>query len=241
MNIRKILTIATLAMVGGAALICVTAVLGLVELDLGSSINTISKLLVTFCVLAAGLGLAINSIGLLERKNRLAFVGIGLISVSALLMLIWAWFGIEGVFTQIAGSFALLSVLVNFIISSIFRLGKKYLWFQIITFAVMFIVISGYIAMIWSNGDLGDNLVTGLVAFTIIAIAFAIAISVMAKNNFNRQSVGADYGEKVRDGNRVYALEREIEDARRENALLREKIDDLNSEIARLKEQLNNK
>ncbi len=143
-NIKKGLTIGTIVGLGICALMLILTIFGISFFD-----GTKLKILITFACLTVGGYFSISSYSALGRNKTLGIISFCLIWMSVVLILISAWFSTPSVFGDITLAIALLSVLFNFIVSNVLKLGKHYLIIQIIcdliiSLLILFILLLAY-------------------------------------------------------------------------------------------------
>lgn len=143
-NIKKSLTIGTIIGLSLCALMLILTIFGISFFD-GIKL----KILITCACFTVGGYFSISSYSALNRNKPLGIVSFCLIWMSVVLILISAWFSTSSVFGDITLTIALLSVLFNFIVSNMLKLGKHYLIIQIICniiigLLILFILLLAY-------------------------------------------------------------------------------------------------
>lgn len=151
------------------------------------------NILLTFATLTGVFLLLLNSLTLLKRKKALAIFSFCLVLISAILLLIYFWLFNDYIltfFARIVYSFALFSVLLNIISSSVLKLNKYLISVQISAYAVFLLTFSILAGLVWGvnifTSDLLSKLFCGLVLLSII---FFIVISVISKQQLRKNEI----------------------------------------------------
>lgn len=185
-----------------------------------------AKLVATAGTLTVAPSVALNSITLLvDKKNKISYVSLGLIVVSGLMFLIlfWAGIGFGSVAVKICLTLAILSVTINIIVGDILRLGKKFLYIQIPTYAFFAIFDFFIIALIFGSQMLGKNGIFQLfIAVIILALGGIIALAVLSKKQDDNFKTATKQSEEM-------------------VTISKQEYDNLKARIAELEKQLNDK
>lgn len=170
---KKKVSLITLVFVCLSALLAILALFGVLKLK-----GAMTDLLFSFLTLAVAGLLTLNSCTMLERKNKLALVSLGLISGSALLVIIALWTNLssKGIYLDATLTLCILSVCFNLIISNILKLQNKHLPIQIIFYICFAIVAIFLVAASWGS----DILEKGLKIFILFIILSLLGFGVLA-------------------------------------------------------------
>lgn len=171
---RKITSIATLVLSG-------YVVLELILLLLGVSFLGGTALFFSILTLAVAGFFAINSLNMIEKNKTIGFVSLGLICLSALLIVIALCVDISGsLYLNLTISFGLLSVLFSIIVSSGLDLGKSNLVMQIIVYLLVFATDVIATLGIFGVVDLGEIIVFFCIMI-LLCILGVVVLKVLAK------------------------------------------------------------
>lgn len=171
---RKITSIATLVLSG-------YVVLELILLLLGVSFLGGTALFFSILTLAVAGFFAINSLNMIEKNKTIGFVSLGLICLSALLIVIALCVDISGsLYLNLTISFGLLSVLFSIIVSSGLDLGKSNLAIQIIVYLLVFVTDVIATLGIFGVVDLGEIIVFFCIMI-LLCILGVVVLKVLAK------------------------------------------------------------
>lgn len=171
---RKITSIATLVLSG-------YVVLELILLLLGVSFLGGTALFFSILTIAVAGFFAINSLNMIEKNKTIGFVSLGLICLSALLIVIALCVDISGsLYLNLTISFGLLSVLFSIIVSSGLDLGKSNLAIQIIVYLLVFLTDVIATLGIFGVVDLGEIIVFFCIMI-LLCILGVVVLKVLAK------------------------------------------------------------
>lgn len=171
---RKITSIATLVLSG-------YVVLELILLLLGVSFLGGTALFFSILTIAVAGFFAINSLNMIEKNKTIGFVSLGLICLSALLIVIALCVDISGsLYLNLTISFGLLSVLFSIIVSSGLDLGKSNLAIQIIVYLLVFVTDVIATLGIFGVVDLGEIIVFFCIMI-LLCILGVVVLKVLAK------------------------------------------------------------
>lgn len=171
---RKITSIATLVL-------SAYVVLELILLLLGVSFLGGSSLFFSILTLAVAGFFAINSLNMIDKNKTIGFVSLGLICLSALLIVIALCVDISGsLYLNLTVSFGLLSVLFSIIVSSGLDLGKNNLAIQIIVYLLVFVTDVIATLGIFGVVDLGEILVFFCIMILLCVLGIVV-LKVLAK------------------------------------------------------------
>lgn len=162
--------------------------------------GTYAKLVATTGTLTIAPSVALNSITLLvDKKNKISFISLGLIAASSILFLIlfWAGVGFGSVAVKICLTLAILSITINVIVGDVLKLGKKYLFVQIPTYALFAVFDYFVISLIFGSKILSkDAMLQIFIAVIILGVGGIIALAVLSKKQDGADSAAA----KTEDG-----------------------------------------
>lgn len=188
MNLKKIVSIGTIACFCISACLLITGIFGVAIFE-----GVISKILITFACLAVGGYFAINAINLYGKNKTLSLVSIGLIGLSILGILINTYFGIEAeLFGRIIFTLALVSVLFNVVVNNVLSFGKNLLALQIIVYVIILACIILAVLSIFEVG-LSDALTKVMISLIVLSVVGVIVLAVIKK----KQPVGEIASGKV--------------------------------------------
>lgn len=178
---KKKISIITIIFVAVSALIAILALFGAFKIR-----NGIADLLFTSLTLSVSGLLILNSVNMLEKKNKLAIVSLSLISISALLVIIALWSNVSSsnVYMETTLTACILSVCFSLITSNILKLQNKYLWLQISSYVCFVIVAIFLISAAWGSNLLGNN-VKIFVLFIILSLFGIGVLAVLSKKQIN--------------------------------------------------------
>ncbi len=172
---KKITSIATIVL---SAYVVLSLILTLLDINFLGGFNS---LFFTMLVLAIAGFFAINSLNMVGKNKTIGFVSLGLIALSALLIIIAVWIDISGsLYLNITVSFGLLSVLFDIIVSSGLDLGKKNLVVQIIVYLIAFVTDLTATLGIFGVVDLGEILTVFLIMI-LLSVLGIVVLKVLAK------------------------------------------------------------
>ncbi len=171
---RKITSIATI-------ILSAYVILELILLLLGVDFLGGFSLFFTMLTLAVAGFFAINSLNMICKNKVIGFVSLGLICLSALLIIIALWVSISGsLYLNLTISFGLLSVLFSIIVSSGLDLGKNNLVIQILVYILVFATDVVATLGIFGVVDLSEIIVFFAIMI-LLCIMGVIVLKVLAK------------------------------------------------------------
>lgn len=171
---RKISSIATIVLSGYVIL---ELILLLLKIDFWGGFN----LFFTALTLAVAGFFAINSLNMVGKNKIIGYVSLGLICLSALLIIIALWVTISGsLYLNLTISFGLLSVLFSIIVSSGLDLGRSNLAVQIIVYILVFVTDVVATLGIFGVLDLSEIIVFFAIMI-LLCIMGIITLKVLAK------------------------------------------------------------
>lgn len=171
---RKISSIATIVLSGYVIL---ELILLLLKIDFWGGFN----LFFTALTLAVAGFFAINSLNMVGKNKIIGYVSLGLICLSALLIIIALWVAISGsLYLNLTISFGLLSVLFSIIVSSGLDLGRSNLAVQIIVYILVFVTDVVATLGIFGVLDLSEIIVFFAIMI-LLCIMGIITLKVLAK------------------------------------------------------------
>ena len=219
-KLKKILMIISLSGVGVAALMLILAVFG-VNILKGVTL----RILLIDATIAVAAGISINEIAVIKRKKVLGYVGLALLSLSALFAIIifsTNLFVNGGFFNKLTEIFAITSVMFIIIISLYSKLVKSFVAMQIPTYACL-VAIDIILALL----ILGVKVfkVPGIphifAILCIVAVALLISLSVISAKMKSSEPV-----EKVKKDMILVPTE-EYNNLKAENERLKAEIEEL--------------
>lgn len=186
---KKRISLFTLIFVIMSALIAILALFNVIKLK-----GAIADLLFTFLTLSVAGILTINSCTMLERKNKLAIVSLGLISTSALLVIIalWANLSSNGVYMEVTLTACILSVCFNLITSNILKLQNRYIAVQIIAYLCFAIFSIFLISASW-GANIFDKTAKIFILFLILSLLGIGVLAVLSKKQSESEPPSLDY------------------------------------------------
>lgn len=172
---KKITSIATIVL---SCYVVLSLILTLLDINFLGRFNS---LFFTVLVLAIAGFFTINSLNMVDKNKTIGFVSLGLIALSAVLIIIAVWIDISGsIYLNITVSFGLLSVLFDIIVSSGLDLGKKNLVIQIVVYLIAFITDLTATLGLFGVVDLGEILTLFLIMI-LLSVLGIIVLKVLAK------------------------------------------------------------
>lgn len=172
---KKITSIATIVL---SCYVVLSLILTLLDINFLGGFNS---LFFTVLVLAIAGFFTINSLNMVDKNKTIGFVSLGLIALSAVLIIIAVWIDISGsIYLNITVSFGLLSVLFDIIVSSGLDLGKKNLVIQIVVYLIAFITDLTATLGLFGVVDLGEILTLFLIMI-LLSVLGIIVLKVLAK------------------------------------------------------------
>lgn len=214
---KKALTITSISCIIVSALLGILFAFGVIEIE-----GFLGKLLLTLLIVGIGALLSLNGASLLERSfNILAIISLAFISLSCLLAVIQFWAGFKwGLFGQLTLIISIFSILFNFIVSYILKLGRQKLGYQIATYSFM-AIFDIFITIQIINGDFLDGFITRIFIVDIILAFVGMAIlAILSKkslNNENPDFVKIPKAEYQALKERIAELEKELENYSKTN------------------------
>lgn len=186
---KKKVSFFTIVFVVLSALLAILGLFGVFKLE-----GAIADLLFTFLTLSVAGLLTINSCTMLERKNKLALISLGLISASALLVIVGLWSNISStnLYMEITLTACILSVCFNLITSNILKLQNKYLVIQILSYVCFSAVAIFLISASW-GGELINNFSKIFILFIILSLLGMGILAVFSKRQTNDYSTTSEY------------------------------------------------
>lgn len=178
---KKKISLFTIIFVISSALIAILGLFGVLKLE-----DSVADLLFTCLTLSVAGLLSINSASILERKNKLAFVSLGLICTSALLVVVWLWSNVTSpsLFTKATLTLCILSVCFNLILSNTSKLQNKHIVLQTLSYICFIIVAIFLIDLSWEGTFLENNLKI-FVLFIILSLLGLGILAVLSKKQAN--------------------------------------------------------
>ena len=117
---------------------------------------------------------------MLSKNKILGYVSFGLIGLSLLFMVLFIWKIIDNrIFNLAVLTVSLLSVLFIFLVSNGLKLGRKFLVVQVVSDAILSLLIIFILISSYGWIELGDVLIPFLINIILSVVAF-ITISVLA-------------------------------------------------------------
>ncbi|MBE6124477.1 MAG: hypothetical protein E7184_02995 [Erysipelotrichaceae bacterium] len=174
---KKGLTIGTLIGLGLCALMLILSILG-ISFFKGTRLD----LLLIVATLTVGGYFSISSAEVLKRNKTLGIVSTSLIGVAVVLVISTVLFDTGSVFGDVTFTFALLSVLFNFIVSTKLKLGNKQFLVQIGSYSILSIFILLCVLSIFGVLKIGDILSVFLILLVLSIVSF-VTVSVLANKS----------------------------------------------------------
>lgn len=187
---KKKISFLTLMCLGVSALIAILALFGFFKLK-----GMVTDLLFTFLTLTVAGLLTINSCEMLERKNKLAFVSLSLISLSSLLVILSFWTTLDNsaVYTNVTLVTSILSICFNLISSSILKMGKNYKFIQAISY-ICYSIVSILLALAFlSIIELNGTILKLFILFVICSLVAMCMLSILSKKHPTIQQENKKY------------------------------------------------
>ncbi len=174
---KKYISYTTLGLVGVATLM---ALLGIFGVPVFKGVGL--QILFTVVTLAVVALLLLNTAELIERKNVVAYISLGLLILSAVLFLIiiWGKLFVVDTFGRVTVTISMVSVVFNIISANALKLGKKYLAVQLIEYALLAVIVV-LITITIFDGKFDRLGSAYFLASVVVALAMGIAVSVFAK------------------------------------------------------------
>lgn len=174
---KKYISYTTLGLVGVATLM---ALLGIFGVPVFKGVGL--QILFTVVTLAVVALLLLNTAELIERKNVVAYISLGLLALSAVLFLIiiWGKLFVVDTFGRITVTISMVSVVFNIITANALKLGKRYLVVQLIEYALLAVIVV-LITITIFDGKFARLGSAYFWASVVVAFAMGIAVSVFAK------------------------------------------------------------
>ncbi len=132
---KKGITITTLASLGICTLICILSIFGVFSFS-----GVVLNLVFTFGTIVVAGALSLNSLTLLQAKNKWGLVSIILLATSSILTLLIIWINSLSnvdVLVKITATIAILSVVCSLIITNAIKLQKKLIGVQIPIYVII--------------------------------------------------------------------------------------------------------
>ena len=189
---KKGLTIGTLGCLGACALMLIISVITGLKVNFFEGAK--GSILATTATLTAAGYFGIRSNNMLSKNKILGYVSFGLIGLSLLFMVLFIWKIIDNrIFNLAVLTVSLLSVLFIFLVSNGLKLGKKFLVVQIVSDAILSLLIIFILISSYGWIELGDVLIPFLINIILSVVAF-ITISVLAnKVQGDENEIKKDY------------------------------------------------
>lgn len=186
---KKKVSLFTIIFVVLSAIVAILGLFNVLKLE-----GAIADLLFTCLTLSVAGLLTINSCAMLERKNKLALVSLGLISASAILVVIALWSDIasSNLYMEITLTACILSVCFNLITSNILKLQNRYLALQIPSYICFASVSFFLICASWGSELLVEN-VKIFVLFIILSLLGMGILAVFSKKQINSNENDSSY------------------------------------------------
>ncbi|MBQ7307630.1 MAG: hypothetical protein IJW82_03785 [Clostridia bacterium] len=211
MKIKKIVVITSITSIILSALLGILLAFEVIDLD-----GIMGTILLTLLVVGVGSLLSLNSVNLLERSfNILAVISLSLLGLSCLMALIQFWAKFDwGFYSQLTLVLAIFSVLFNFIVSYIIKLGKTKLPYQITTYVLMAIFDIFITIQIYSGKFLKGTVTKIFIVDIILALVGMALLAILSKkslvDNVNDNYVKITKTEYESLKNRIAELEKEL-------------------------------
>ncbi len=176
---KKSFTIGTLVGLSLCAVMLILSVLGIsffkgVKFDL----------LLTVATLTAGSYFITSSSEVLKRRKLLGIISTSLIVVAVIFVITTIWMKTGSVFGDLTLSFALLSILFNFIVSTKLKLGNKNMYVQVGCYSVLSIFI--FICILSTFGVLKISKILSIfLILLILSVVSFIVVSVLSNKSNN--------------------------------------------------------
>lgn len=139
------------------------------------------NMIISFATLAIGGFFAINSLNMLSKNKVIAWISLGLILASVVLIIFSAWLSLgDGVLLNVTLALGLLSVLFNIIVSSGLDLGRSKMIWQVIVYIVVAITDLISTLAIFGVIKLGDIL-PWFLTLIVLSVVGVIILKVLAK------------------------------------------------------------
>lgn len=189
---KKGLTIGTLGCLGACALMLIISVITGLKVNFFEGAK--GSILATTATLTAAGYFGIRSNNMLSKNKILGYVSFGLIGLSLLFMVLFIWKIIDNrIFNLAVLTVSLLSVLFIFLVSNGLKLGKKFLVVQVVSDAILSLLIIFILISSYGWIELGDVLIPFLINIILSVVAF-ITISVLAnKVQGDENEIKKDY------------------------------------------------
>lgn len=187
---KKIIIKISIGCILASALLGILWVLKVIKID-----GIIGKILLT--VLTTGIAslISLNSINLLEEKiNIWAIISLSLLCLSSILAIIqfWAWFS-WGLYSQLTIVISVFSVLFNFIVSCMIKLGFSRLPYQITTYSLIAIFDILLTITIFKDNFLQGVVVKIFVIDIILALVGMAILSIFSKKSIRSIDTDKDF------------------------------------------------
>ena len=189
---KKGLTIGTLGCLGACALMLIISVITGLKVNFFEGVK--GSILATTATLTAAGYFGIRSNNMLSKNKILGYVSFGLIGLSLLFMVLFIWKIIDNrIFNLAVLTVSLLSVLFIFLVSNGLKLGRKFLVVQVVSDAILSLLIIFILISSYGWIELGDVLIPFLINIILSVVAF-ITISVLAnKVQGDENEIKKDY------------------------------------------------
>ena len=189
---KKGLTIGTLSCLGACALMLIISVITGLKVNFFEGVK--GSILATTATLTAAGYFGIRSNNMLSKNKILGYVSFGLIELSLLFMVLFIWKIIDNrIFNLAVLTVSLLSVLFIFLVSNGLKLGRKFLVVQVVSDAILSLLIIFILISSYGWIELGDVLIPFLINIILSVVAF-ITISVLAnKVQGDENEIKKDY------------------------------------------------
>lgn len=221
---KKVLTITSIC--------SIVIVVGLlISALLGASVFKfpLVAVLLSFGIICAGTGLALNALNIMPRRRILAIVDMALLGLLVLLGIIISWsnFSTNYIFNKITLILGMVAILFNIIVAYYLKLGKKLLVLQIVTY-VLISVIDILLTLQICDVKLFEIswFVKLFIALCLITFLMFIVLAVLSKKNSqDSEDTTSTKGEMLQISKTEYdALKARISELEKENSELKSKL-----------------
>ena len=218
-KIQKSLVIVSICAVGAIVVMLIAALFGL---EVFKDKNLLAVLL-SIAVIAAGCFFANNALDMFNNKKVLSIACLVLLTISAILGFVhfWSHFTLSEGFARFTGIVVITSVLIVIIVTTYGQLNKKFFALQLVTYILVGIIdIVLILALLGVEVFKNGGFTTIFVAICFIAFALLCTINIISKR-INKIVENGYIKIKKADYDDLLA---KVEELEKENALLKEKI-----------------
>lgn len=217
-KLKKILMITSISAVAISAIMLILQVLG-VPIFQGIQL----RILLIIATLGVASAISINEIAVIKRKRILGYISLALLALSTLLAIIIFCSNIleiGGVFVQITGITALISILFIMIVTFYSKMGSHLIGLQIPSYVAFGAVDLILVLLVAGVKVFSVKGITELfIILCIISVALMITLSVISAKRNSSQEV-----QKINEDEYVKISKQEYENLKAENEELKQKL-----------------